>query len=354
MVSGSITLWPIDGEKVSTVTDFIFLGSKITADSDWYHEIKRHLLLGRKAMTNLDSIFKSRDITLLTKVFIVKAMAFPVVMYGYESWTIKKAEHWKIDAFELWCWRRLLRVPWTAKRSNQSILKEINLKYSYSEYSLEGLMLKLNLQYLGHMMRGANPLEMTLMLGNIEGKWRMGWQRMRWLDDITDSMDMSLSKLLNRKAWSTAVHGVTKSQTTQQRDLTRQTSFLRMQPGLTLPLPPPASVPVAAASVPSPALVPSVCVSLPCWVYPFPFMLQNLNHTLPRCNVCTSLILQSLIGHLTHDYNPQRGINSQAFWWKVEKTVMEDYKRLTIIFKNYKMKDSFPRIDSWNVLGFLN
>ena len=216
MVSGSITLWPIDGEKMETVTDFIFLGSKIIADSDCSHEIKRHLLLGRKAITNLDSIFKSRDITLLTKVLIVKAMAFPVVMYGYESWTIKKAEHWKIDAFELWCWRRLLRVPWTAKRSNQSILKEINLKYSYSEYSLEGLMLKLNLQYLGHMMGRANPLEMTLMLGNIEGTWRMGWQRMRWLDGITDSMDMSLSKLLkNRKAWSTAVHGVTKSQTTQ-------------------------------------------------------------------------------------------------------------------------------------------
>ena len=154
-------------------------------------------------------------------------MAFPVVTYGYESWTIKKAEHWKIDAFELWCWRRLLRVLWTAKRSNKSILKAINLKYSYSEYSLEGLMLKLNLQYLGHMMGRTNPLEMILMLGNIEGKWRMGWQRMRWFDGITDSMDMSLSKLMkNRKAWSTAVHGVTKSQKTQQRDLNKANKLL--------------------------------------------------------------------------------------------------------------------------------
>ena len=147
MASGPITSWPIDGETVETVTDFIFLGSKITANDDCSHEIKRCLLLGRKAMTNLDSIFKSRDITLLTKVHLVKAMLFPVVMYGCESWTIKTAEHQRTDAFELWCWRRLLRVPWTARRSNQSILKEIS-----PEYSLEGLMLKLKLQYFGHLM----------------------------------------------------------------------------------------------------------------------------------------------------------------------------------------------------------
>ena len=180
MTSGPITSWQIDGE---TVTDFIFLGSKITADGDCSHEIKRHLLLGRKAMTNLDSILKSRDITLPTKVHLVKAMVFPVVIYWGGSWTIKKAKCQRIDAFELWCWRRLLRVPWTARRSNQSILKEIN-----SEYSLEGLMLKL--QYVGHLMQRADSLEKTLMLGKIERRRRIGWQRTRWLDGVTVSMDM--------------------------------------------------------------------------------------------------------------------------------------------------------------------
>ena len=159
----------IEGEKVETVTDFIFLASKTTVDSDCNHEIKRCLLLGRKAMTNLDSILKSTVITMLTKVCIVKAMIFPVVMYGYESWTIKKAEHQRTDAFELWCWRRLLRVPWTARRSNQSILKEID-----PEYSVEGLMLKVKLQYFGHLMRRANSLEETLMLGKMVGRRRKG------------------------------------------------------------------------------------------------------------------------------------------------------------------------------------
>ena len=167
MASRPITSWQIDGESVETVTDFIFLGSKITADSDCSHEIKRHLLLGRKVMTNLDSILKSRDITLPTKVHLVKAMAFPVVMYGCESWTIKKAEHQISDAFELWCWRRLLRIPWTARRSNQSILKEIS-----PEYSLEGLMLKLKLQYYGHLMQRPDSSEKTLMLGKIESRRR--------------------------------------------------------------------------------------------------------------------------------------------------------------------------------------
>ena len=171
--SGPITPWQINGETMETVTDFIFLGSKIIADGDCSHEIQRYLLLGRKAMTNLDSILKSRDITLPTKVHLVKAMVFPVVMYGCESWTVKKAECRRIDAFELWCWRRLSRVPWTARRSNQSILKEIN-----PEYSLEGLTLKLNLQYFGQLMRRAKSLEKTLMLGKTEGKRRSGQQKM--------------------------------------------------------------------------------------------------------------------------------------------------------------------------------
>ena len=169
MASGPITSWEIDGETVETVSDFILGGSKITADGDCRHEIKRHLFLGRKVMINLDSILKSRDITLPTKVHLVKAMVFPVVMYGFENWTVKKAEHQRIDAFELWCWRKLLRVPWTARRSNQSILKEIS-----PGCSLEGMMLKLKLQYFGHLMRRAESLENTLMLGGIGGRRRRG------------------------------------------------------------------------------------------------------------------------------------------------------------------------------------
>ena len=212
MASSPITSWQTDGETAETVADCIFLASKITTYDGCSHEIKRCLLLGRKVMTNLDSILKSRDITFPRKVCLVKAIVYPVVMYGCESWTIKKAEHRRIDVFELWCWRRLLRVPWTARRSNQYILKEIS-----PGCSLEGLMMKLKLQYSGHLMWRVDSLEKTLMLGKIKGRRRRGRQRMRWLDGITDTRDMSLSKLqelvMGRETQRAAVHGITKSWT---------------------------------------------------------------------------------------------------------------------------------------------
>ena len=209
MASGPITSWEIDRETVEIVSDFIFGGFKITADADCSHEIKRCLLLGRKVMTNLDSILKSRDITLPIKVHLVKAMVFPAVMYGYESWIVKKTECRKTDAFELWCWRRLLKVPWTVRRSNQFILKEIS-----PGCSLEGMMLKLKLWYFGHLMRSVDSLENILMLGGFGGRRRRGQQRVRWLYGITNLMDVSLSELwemvMDREAWSTAIHRVAK------------------------------------------------------------------------------------------------------------------------------------------------
>ena len=220
MASGPITTWQIEGEKVEIVTDFLFLGSKITAESDCSHEIRRWLLLGRKAMANLDSVSKGRDITLLTKVHIVKAMVFPVVIYSCESWTVKKTECQRIDAFKLWCWRKLLKVPWTVKRSNQSIFREIS-----PEYSLEGLMRSWNSSIHIHLMWTDDSLEKSLKLGKIEGR-RIGGHRMRWLDSIPSAMNMNLGKLWkmvrDREPWHAAVHGVAKSHVTGQLNISNK------------------------------------------------------------------------------------------------------------------------------------
>ena len=204
MASGPITSWQIDGETLQPVADFIFLFSKITADGDCSHEIKRRLLPRRKVMTSLNSTLKSRDISLPTKICLAKAMVFPVVMYGCEIWTIKNTEYQRIHAFELWCWRRLLWVPWNARRSKEFILKEIR-----PEYSLEGLMLKLKLQYCGYLMRRTDSFEETLMLGTIEGRRRRGCQRMRWLDGTTDLMAMSLTS--SKSWWWTGKPGMLQS-----------------------------------------------------------------------------------------------------------------------------------------------
>ena len=226
MASNPITSWQIDVETMETVRDFIFLGSKITVEGDCSHEIKRHLLLGRKAMTNLNSILQSKDISLPTMVCLVKAMVFPVVMYGCENWSIKKALCWRIDAFELWCWIRLLRVPWIARKPNQSILKEIS-----PEYSFEGLILKLKLQYFGRLMQRTDSLEKTLMLGKTEGRRRRGRQRMSWLDGITDSMDVSLSKLreLVMDSLVCSPWGCKELDTTEQLNLRAVPSIRRLQ-----------------------------------------------------------------------------------------------------------------------------